>query len=103
MSGYSKVAKHMTENSELAIFRRFRKLSIRNLLYFQAKLIHLESEFEQIHQEDQHCPSKRYHSSDWYYLSKEGDNAEQWQKALEIHETLKIYSEINPVPEPHSI
>jgi hypothetical protein len=42
--GYPKIARLMGENPDLAIFRSFRELNARNLLYYQAELVHLEDQ-----------------------------------------------------------
>jgi hypothetical protein len=94
MEGYEKVARLMALHPEFAIFRRFQELNIRNLLYLQAEITHLEDELKGIAIEDSTCAHRQYYSRDWWSLSQgdEGENREQWDKFLELREKLDKYS-----------
>ncbi|CZR51277.1 uncharacterized protein PAC_01152 [Phialocephala subalpina] len=96
--GYAKIATLMSHHSELAIFRRFNKLNLQNLLYLQAELTHLEDELNCLAERDKDDPNRRFHSKDWWSLavsSNEEDESsgEQWEKVLDIREKLKEYND----------
>ena len=94
MRGYAKVAQLMASHNELAIFRRFQELNMRNLLYLQAELSHLEAELRDIVEADTKYPECANNSYDWWSLTQAEDcgGAEQWDKILEIREKLDKYS-----------
>ncbi|KAI0134161.1 hypothetical protein BJ170DRAFT_690464 [Xylariales sp. AK1849] len=93
MEGYARISKLMGGQDEYAIFRRFRDLNTRNLLYLQAELTHLEKELEGIATRDSLHPDRVYFSKDWWSLSQsEDEDSEQWEKVLEIRETLDEYN-----------
>ena len=50
--GYPSVAAHFASSSELATFRKFSNLNMRNLLYMQTELIMLEAELKELDQQD---------------------------------------------------
>jgi hypothetical protein len=93
--GYGKIVNVMADYPEFAIFRRFQKLNILNLLYLQAELVQLEAELQHLAAEDASAVSRQDYAHDWWTLAH-GDGAEgstlQWQKALEVREKLKEYS-----------
>lgn len=93
--GHAKIAKLMSETSELAIFRRFSKLNLQNLLYLQAELMHLESNLKDLADRDHSTPNRELYCRNWWYLAQndeEHDDREQWDKWLQIREKLKEYS-----------
>ena len=45
--GYDKLAKVMSNDGDLAMFRRFSPLCAKILLYMQAEILHLESQLKQ--------------------------------------------------------
>jgi len=94
MEGYSKIASLMSHHDELAIFRRFGTLNLQNLLYLQAELTHLEEDLRKIVANDQAHPGRQFHTKYWYSLahSENDEEKEQWDKVLQIRETLKEYS-----------
>jgi hypothetical protein len=96
MEGYHKIARLMGQHSDLAIVRRFSELNIKDLLYAQAELVHLESELHSIAEEDQKHHDRAWYARDWWSLAQPQDEdesqAEQWEKVLEIREKLKAYS-----------
>ena len=55
MATYSNLSRLMGEHRDLLILRTFSDLSIRNLLFYQAELAHLEHELEEVEKEDQSC------------------------------------------------
>jgi hypothetical protein len=93
--GYSKLAGLMVDEDYL-IFRQFKMLASRDLLFLQAELTILEKEFTEICQRDR---AKSERENDLYDLSwellstsKSRDcGGEQWDKALEIRKKLKEY------------
>lgn len=94
MEGYSKVAQLMGTHNEFAIFRRFQALNMRNLLYMQAEITHLECELREIARNDAMYADRENYPYDWFSLAiGEGEGgSEQWNKILEIREKLDKYS-----------
>ena len=100
MNGYSKLASLMGPHPEVALFRRFGSLNARNLMYFQAEIIHLEKQLEQYTQADNESthPDRQYYDRDWQSLMESGDAAEpvensaQWKTILKLRQALKEYS-----------
>ncbi|KAH6677396.1 hypothetical protein B0J14DRAFT_341472 [Halenospora varia] len=96
MNGYAKIANLMGHHSELAIFRRFGRLNFQNILYLQAKLTHLEKDLERLVRDDEDEPGREFYSKDWWSLANKTENdceKQQWEKVLEIRETLEEYNE----------
>ena len=94
MEGYAKLASLMGAHPEVGILRRFGALNAQNLLYLQAELVNLESEFRTISDN-----SRQIDSRDWFSLSiskndtnDEGSVGDQWRVALMIRDRLKEYS-----------
>lgn len=71
MEGYPKLAAFMGPNPQLAIFRRFAKMRIQNLLYFQAELVMLEARLEEYTREDVKAGRSGY-ALDWNQLWRSG-------------------------------
>lgn len=99
MAGYPQLSSVMTSHPELAISRTFMALNLRNLLYMQAELMHLERELQMIVQEDTQSPEPKRQAlqTDWLSLEKslgEGGEPDQWAKVLEIRRKLEHYSKI---------
>lgn len=101
LDGYPKLAAFQSSFPETAIFRKFGALNLQNLLYLQAQLSRLEAELREIAKEDLESgdPQRLHFNKDWWELSqaseKAGNNI-QWLKALEIRETLGVYSTSSP-------
>jgi hypothetical protein len=94
MEGYAKVAQLMGTHTEFAMFRRFKGLNMRNLLYLQAEITHLEAELQRLATVDAKHRDREHHAHDWWSLSQgegEGD-MEQWETVLDIREKLEKYS-----------
>jgi hypothetical protein len=104
--GYTLLAYLMTKYSELAIFRSFSDLNVKNLLYYQAELIELENELKLNQSERgnqgiqgiekellEGCPNLL--DCDWKSLkmatSEDGEKS-QWELFQEIRVKLKEYS-----------
>ena|SRR5256885_1770 len=96
--GYPKLAHHMGLFPELAIFRRFKELNCKNLLYYQAELIELEHELRKCEKADARETSgnRPNYAKDWYWLQKseQDGNDDQWQTILRIRAVLKEYSKL---------
>jgi hypothetical protein len=103
MEGYLKMAIHMGEFPELAIFRRFAALNVQNILYLQAELQALEFEFRSYESDDMTSgiAHRMQYAKDWYTLGNSiemasinpsGDNERQWKTFLKIRDKLKEYS-----------
>jgi hypothetical protein len=109
MGNYVDLCSVMSKHSDVFILRAFSSLNARNLLYYQAELLHLEQELQEIESEDQSCeelPRKRY-ASDWKSLGMTSidrpaignthakatpRDSLQWQTFLKIREVLAKYS-----------
>ena len=101
-SGYSNLAALMGEQVELAIFRGFRSIGLRNLLYLQAEVLHLEEDLQFLATRDHAHSDRQFHATDWWSLSQgqsEGDT-EQWAKILELRGALERYRE-SSLPQRH--
>ncbi|PMD64443.1 uncharacterized protein K444DRAFT_520979 [Hyaloscypha bicolor E] len=95
MEGYEKIAGIMAQHHDLAILRRFNTLNVKDLLYRQAELVHLESELHCIAEDDQGIPDRAFYARDWWSLAESEDDNEkrQWSKMLQIQEKLKAYND----------
>ena len=95
MDGYARLGDLMGTNGALAIFRRYGRLNIQNLLYLQAELNELEQELKEIAFEDglpENRETQRY-SKEWWRLARGcGQDSLQWRKCLEIRAKLQEYS-----------
>lgn len=96
MEGYSKLAELMAHHGEMGIFRQFKALNFKNLLYLQAELVELERELDELCALDQRAqhPTRPLYQKHWRLLSESelDGNDEQWQKVLHIRRQLKEYS-----------
>lgn len=101
-NGYSKLASLMGRHPEVAILRRFSTLNVRNLLYLQAELVHLEHQLALCTKADLESrdQDRVEYDRDWYALSSSGQavrdrsdgDGEQWRIVMEIRKVLKEYS-----------
>lgn len=96
MEGYAKLSSLMSTDPEFAIYRKFAALNSQNLLYYQAELMGLELDLQEIAMEDR-CSQdsdKRLFSDNWFELksASAGKNL-QIQKVMQIRKVLKEYSE----------
>lgn len=95
VDGYSKLAIMMSRSDELCIFRCFKELNLKNLLFLQAELTKLESELSEIINTD-NVPGniRQYFDKHWPLLSDTHPEglSEQWTKMLEIRRVLREYS-----------
>ncbi|MCJ1364618.1 hypothetical protein MMC16_003731 [Acarospora aff. strigata] len=98
MEGYAKFAAMMGQHPEMAVFRTFRALNMKNLLYLQAELVELERDLEVIAELDEASgiPQKAEYARSWVALNRseaEGDGY-QLRKVLTIREKLKQYNDV---------
>ncbi|KAK7915257.1 hypothetical protein PG985_012960 [Apiospora marii] len=96
MEGYRKISQLMACQDECAIYRRFRNLNSLNLLYLQAELTHLEQDLQRLTERDARSLERRFYAKDWLSLSQnddEDEDAEQWDKFLEIRGKLEKYND----------
>lgn len=70
MANYSGLSRLMSDNPDLLILRTFRTLNVKNLLYYQAELAHLEHELEEVEKEDRDCDNslRSEHAVSWKSL-----------------------------------
>ncbi|KAL3458634.1 hypothetical protein BJX64DRAFT_279755 [Aspergillus heterothallicus] len=96
MHGYDRLATLMASDKGLSIFRSFKKLNAKNLLYLQAEIVNLQKELERIIQQDEasNDGTREKFSTSVYYL-KEGlypGQSAQWGKVLQLRELLDKYN-----------
>jgi hypothetical protein len=98
--GYDRMALMMGSHPETAIFRRFLALSAENLLYLQAEINDLETDFHEAQKADRESSlaARREYQMNWYQLQSSVDvdgsgthDGTQWTLALEIRQKLKYY------------
>ncbi|KAL4763105.1 uncharacterized protein BDW70DRAFT_21460 [Aspergillus foveolatus] len=94
MEGYDKLAALMTGDKGLSIFRSFKMLNTKNLLFLQAEITIKEKEFEEIMLKDRQSGDKyrEKYSSSVRLLKGMDEPSEQWRKWLEIRELLEKYN-----------
>jgi hypothetical protein len=110
MGNYLDLSKLMSKYPEVFILRRFSGLNVKNLLYYQAELAHLEQELEEIEDEDRlsdENPRKGY-ATNWKSLGvrtnikymyedsgalRSPRDSLQWQTFLRLREVLNKYSQ----------
>jgi hypothetical protein len=100
-SGYTKLAGLMVDKNYI-IFRQFKILAGRDLLFLQAELSKLEKDFTEISERDRRNSETEHdlYDFDWELLSTSKSRnfgGEQWEKALEIREKLREYCS-RPLP-----
>ena len=87
LPGYPSVAALVSKSYDFAIFRKFRYLNARNLLYLQAELIDLENELQTL---DQSLRVDQLNSWKPFF-----EDQEARALALRIRKTLEEYSKRN--------
>ena len=96
MAGYTKLAHFMAERSH-KIVRRYDQLAVRDLLYLQAELCHLEIEYALVAKRDASEQDERqYYNREWWHLQaskSRGLDGKQWEIATEIRAKLREYCE----------
>lgn len=95
--GYPKLAEHFGNNPDFASVRRFGALSARNLLYYQAELLELEKELEDIEERDNTnslYDVTKDRAASWIWLGGKGNlaNREQYDLVLRLRVLLQQYS-----------
>jgi hypothetical protein len=94
--GYIKLSNFMVTKS-YPIFRQFQASAARDLLYLQAELVHLESEYQKVSKSDRETDEtdeRHFYAFEWWHLSaseNRGLGGEQWALALEIRRKLREY------------
>jgi hypothetical protein len=101
ISGYPSLAKFIASDRDQStfLFRRFDRLSARNLLYLQAELAELEERQAAFDKEDfGKDPDKKQSARNWNTLRKKAseadciDEKERFKLVFEIRDKLKTYS-----------
>ena len=95
MEGYAKLSSVMSTDSEFAIHRKFGALNAQNLLYYQAELLGLEDDLNDIASKDRNSQDseKREFAYNWAELSQAANGKNlQLEKFMKIRKTLKEYS-----------
>ena len=96
MEGYAKLSSVMSTDSEFAIYRKFGALNAQNLLYYQAELLGLEDDLNDIASRDRNSQDseKRNFAYNWAELNQAADGKDlQLEKFMKIRKTLKDYSQ----------
>ena len=93
LSGYHKLASLMGHHTDgLRIFRRFGRLNMLSLLSLQAELNDLESEFDDICQDDLDEGLQFHKGFSALSASKGTLNSFQYDKLVQIRDKLEVYS-----------
>ena len=91
VNGYPSLASLMAKHPYLTIFKRFRALIARDLLYYQAELTDLEVSLHHQDLESRNGDTGRVLSQNqWKYLVR---NTQQFDTVLKMRTCLKEYSE----------
>jgi hypothetical protein len=99
--GYPRLAEYLGEHPNFALFRRFGALSSRNLLYYQAELLELKEELEDLERRDNDLAksdpdNEGDRASTWYWLGGKGcddhSNKDQLNLVLKLRRLLQEYS-----------
>jgi len=95
MAGYPQIVSLMSQHEELAILRKFGNLSIQNLLFMQAELMHLEEKLTRIAAKEDDGSSSSLKYRDWWTLSRPNENGgnEHWEIVMDIRTKLEKYRE----------
>ena len=100
MEGYAKLSSVVSNDSEFAIYRKFGALNAQNLLYYQAELLGLEDDLNDIASKDRNSQDieKREFAYNWAELSQAaaGKNLQN-EKFMKIRKTLREYSQCSTV------
>lgn len=97
--GYPSLAEQIGNHSRLAAFRSFAGLNARNILYFQAELLELESALGEVEKTDQalcQTGERDSYATSWFQLSENGrndPNKEQLRLVRRLRELLYEYSQ----------
>ena len=93
-TGYHKLSRFMVDE-QYAIFRQFKLLANRDLLYLQAELAHLEAELSDLSDRDRNTEGEQdLYDTNWLLLSSSKNRAQdgqQWEKVLQIRKKLREY------------
>ncbi|KAJ2907269.1 hypothetical protein MKZ38_006563 [Zalerion maritima] len=90
--GYTKLAGFMVKRDQ-EMFRRFRRMAVRDILYLQAELCDLEHQFDRRALGDANGGDPEvYFDREWWHLKESGGH--QWKLALQIREKVAEYCEL---------
>ena len=95
VGGYAKLSSLMSTDPEFAIYRKFGALNAQNLLYYQAELMGLEDDLQEIAARDRASEDieKQDFEGNWYELSHASPGKDlQLKKFIKIRRVLKEYS-----------
>ncbi|KAK6344315.1 hypothetical protein TWF696_007955 [Orbilia brochopaga] len=109
--GYPSTAAIMSTDAELSVYRRFDRLSARNLLYYQADLMYMESELDKLDEEDRLLENSddKYHLRHFKELWEGRSDRTMKRRNLiqdirftmkEYHECLFYYKQLMECSEP---
>lgn len=110
MGNYLDLSKLMSNYPDVFILRKFSRLNVKNLLYYQAELAYLEQELEEIEDEDRLSDesSRNGYATNWKSLGLRANikhtsqdsgalrtprDSLQWQTFLRLREVLNKYSQ----------
>ncbi|KAL4791897.1 hypothetical protein BDV19DRAFT_284922 [Aspergillus venezuelensis] len=91
--GYDNLASLMAADKGLSIFRSFKKSNAKNLSYYQAEIVNLEHELQDLIEIDNNSSDeKRGQFCSTVKFLKEDPTAPQWVKFLELRRVLEEYN-----------
>jgi hypothetical protein len=92
--GYSKLS-HFMYTKNHVILKQFRSTALRDILYLQAQLVHLETEFQNAAKVDRESGDKTrlLYDVEWFTLScpENGSYSKQWGLELQIRSVLEQF------------
>ena len=96
--GYHKLAKLMSDDKDIAIFRRFDDLNLLSLLSLQAEILELRQSLRRTCLlDDTHGQENEKKYSSNFKLSR-NNQSEQYKRIEVIRQKLKDYSRLPPAP-----
>ncbi|KAL8790942.1 MAG: hypothetical protein Q9213_000367 [Squamulea squamosa] len=96
MADYNRLTRVIANHGEMSIFRRFDTLNLKNLLYMQAELVHLEADLERLEKADRDSTDPREKNHRYFVLDlkESGSMVEgsHWEKYQEIQQKIQAYT-----------
>jgi hypothetical protein len=93
LEGYPSFAEFIAQDSDAAIYRKFERLSARNLLYLQSELQDLEGQLQAFDQEDAkdiNDEEAQKTARSWRHYSDEGNGRSRKHREIQAKIIMKI-------------
>ncbi|GCB21460.1 hypothetical protein AAWM_04345 [Aspergillus awamori] len=92
VEGYDKLAAFIEADPGLAIFRRFTKLNIKSILYYQAEIANLEEDLDFIIQDDKDSQDEKKQLYPFSVRDLKEGNPTQWSKFQEARQLMEKFN-----------